>query len=125
MSIHSTSRAGLSKSKWQKRFQEYSAQGSAAFGSDFSALVYASPVASDTRIPFQEPDPRVFLLPPAAVPSRPTYDVFGDEKVGATHGAVVAASTFSALGVIAGLLSALVGAFALGYQQGLHHKGRR
>lgn len=125
MSIHSTSRAGISKAKWAKRFQELSAS-SASFGGDFSALVYASPVASDTRMPFQEPDPRVFLLPPAAVPSRPTYDVFGDEpKVAVTHGSVVAAATFSTVGAIAGLLSALVGAFALGYQQGLHHKAHR
>jgi hypothetical protein len=37
----------------------------------------------------------------------------------------VAAATFSTVGAIAGLLSALVGAFALGYQQGLHHKEHR
>jgi hypothetical protein len=63
------------KTNWAEHFQNVSRGGSpASFG-----IMEPFPVATDFRpSPFSEPDPRVYLLEPAAVwPSRPTYDVFG------------------------------------------------
>jgi hypothetical protein len=64
---------------WAKRFKEVSASsGDATFGSDFGGLnLNPRSTLSVFRPPFAEPDPRVHLLPDAAVPSRPNYDVFG------------------------------------------------
>jgi hypothetical protein len=66
------------KTNWAEHFQNVSRGGSpASFGN-----LDPYPVASDTRMPYFEPDKRVFLLPDAAVPSRPAYDIFGIDLEG-------------------------------------------
>jgi hypothetical protein len=62
------------KTNWAEHFQNVSRGGSpASFG-----ILEPPPVATDFRPnPFAEPDPRIYLLEPAVVPSRPAYDVFG------------------------------------------------
>jgi hypothetical protein len=139
---------------WTEHFQQVSSSKGASFGNDFG-MVEPFPVASDTRMPFVEPDKRVFLIPRAAVPSRPAYDVFGapDDKaalplsdwvknVGGAftvtpHGApgapttvpsstTTAITTFaSTFGVLVTVLGVVIGAFTLGHLQGTHHKRGR
>lgn len=75
MGSYSSSRAGIARRDWGKYFQDLSGA-PAAFGSDFLALDLSS---QEFRSPYEEPDPRVWLLAPAAVPSRSSYDVFGLE----------------------------------------------
>jgi hypothetical protein len=125
MGFYDTSRAGIAKRNWGSHFQEVSAsRRQASFGSDLSNFTEGNFTRvpgdlsgkSDTRAPFYEPDPRVFLLPPAAVPSRPDYDVFGTETPKSSAMPIVAA--------IAGVLSLAVGGYALGYQHGLHTRRR-
>ena len=140
----------MSKHDWASEFRAISEQGeTAAFGADFGGLnLNPRATLSDFRPPFSEPDPRVFLMENAAVPSRPNYDVFGagDDKASLSlpdwvknvggaftvipHGPAApgsaptkpAASTFSTVGALAGLISALVGAFALGHHMAHSHR---
>jgi hypothetical protein len=120
MSIYSTSRAGIAKRNWGRHFQGIS-QAPASFGGDFAGLdvSYPSPTLSDTRAPFEEPDKRVFLIEPAAVPSRPDYDVFGAPEAAPTQ-----SSGVFLVAAIAGIVSMVVGSYSVGFQHGLHHKKR-
>jgi hypothetical protein len=126
MGFYDTSRAGIAKRNWGKHFQCVSSSRSATFGSDLSNFTEGNFTRvpgdlsgkSDTRAPFYEPDPRVFLLPPAAVPSRPDYDVFGVE-------APKTVSVGTVLTTLFGILAVGLGSYGLGYQHGLHTHRRR
>jgi hypothetical protein len=106
------------QSNWSAHFTRISSTpqaASASFGSDFAALDLSG--RSDFRAPFEEPDPRVHLLPPAAVPTRPDYDVFGVENPPES-------SKLSLIAVLAGIASMILGSYSVGFQHGLHKRGR-
>jgi hypothetical protein len=66
---------------WAEHFQAVSRGASTA---TFGSLDHAPPIG-DFRAPYEEPDPRIFLLNEAAVPSRTSYDVFGLDLEGDLH----------------------------------------
>jgi len=114
MSHYSTSRAGVARRDWGQYFQGVST-GPATFGmDDFSAFDLS---IKNFRAPFEEPDPRVHLVQPAAVPSRPTYDVFGAPEAAPTQ-----SSGVFLVAAIAGIVSMVVGSYSVGFQHGLHKR---